>query len=316
VFSSGLYDGYSLAGTAFIPDAANPANRAGRLIVSVYNGVPNMHGGLLLPPILTLHSDVADDGTGGALLKVYSLFITAGKPVGIVTGVAVTASKILVGEVVGTLGYVVAFDRNEVVGGADGGPAAELTAARADLGGMVMRRKIDKAPWGGLHFVTLGGTECMLFASDGSNVTASATTFVYQFPADCGWFPPVTQKSSFLAGENVMGISLFQHIDTKVYATIVRCKIAKAYDCRLEFSAVAMGNGTAFKMSIGPSLYALSVPTGAAGLSFDDRNKQFVLGFNGADDRNYGAVKSAGRYFEDRIMIISLPVWSRSTGVC
>ena len=61
-----------------------------------------------------------------------------------------------------------------------------------------------------------------------------------------------------------------------LYATVLRCKIDKAYDCRLEFSPVN-DTGTALsgpKFSMGAPIYTVAVPTGAVGLGYDPKATQ------------------------------------------
>ena len=88
---SGLYDGYSMAATTFL---TNPAGK--RFLMTVYNSNPVLHGGKQLPPIATIHADIAANGTGGTLMRVLQLYASAGVPLGRVTGVTASLKYVLV----------------------------------------------------------------------------------------------------------------------------------------------------------------------------------------------------------------------------
>ena len=228
----GLYDGYSLCGTSFIGSSNS------RLIVSVYNSVPAQHGGKTLPSLLVVHTNVDGNGNGGSLLRVFELYADGDATTALtaVTGVAVTAVYVAVAAAQSG-GAVYAYSIATVVTSADGTASAVLTPAvlSPSYYGGTNPQPLPFTPNGGLSFFVQDSI-CIMFVSDGGDGDG-ATTVPYTFNALCDWFTSSTLVSGvpFVTGAFVTGFVVFEHIDTKLYATLLRCTLTPSYVCRLEF---------------------------------------------------------------------------------
>jgi hypothetical protein len=330
----GLYEGYTLAGVAFVgTDSAGV-----RYAASVYNPNPDILGPGLAP-VMVVH----DSGTG-ALVRVLELYINASVPLGgTLTGLARTwGDTLVVSLVVDGVGAIVAYSVPSILaqssGARRGTAAGVLTAATATQrttpspsNGPLYLNLRNFVPRGGVSFYR-DDFDCRLLLSEGGDGVLPRTLIIPL--ADCGWwfgltisnldndgmtYPVLLQTSTLYLGLHVVGVQVFKDdVDLMTYAAVTRCVISLPYYCRVEFLALNVTSGGA-----GPAKFALAsnsslqpaepvntllLPSGAVGLAWDEDSQEFIVGFAGGAMENVMAMAASNKVMEDRMFIFSKPI--------
>ncbi len=332
----GLFDGYALAGAAFLGGDASGNNR---LVVSVYNPDNEWLNGTY-PAIMALHYETAAGYDSvlserlNPVIRVLEMYLSPTEPlVGTVTGVVKTwTDTVVVTAVVNGVGTLVGFDMDELTAFA----ATRSQRPAPIVAGLDSRRRVmvwslDYLPTGGVAFYR-HGRECKLVVA-GSDVGETLTNKAHVYPlANCAWlavlpvvqdnglsFPFAPTKFTFSIPGYVSGLALFvDDVDSNQYLAALNCNYDIAAGCDVSYYQVKReANTQDWFIDEDKPVYRLAVPYGSVGLGWDSDTQDFVIGNNGGSVSNLARVKTKGELVEDRIMFFRLPILQTvKPGVC